>query len=846
MVPERDLIRDISDRIDRMSGASPTEVGRALLDAARRLQEHGHGPRAYPLFERHGRLDLGVAFAEACGDFRQAAAWAEQTGAWARAAELRLRADEPLPAAALFERAGDLPAAARAYEETAAHERAAELWERAGDPRRAADAWLRAMTRNGHGASPTEAAEACRHAGRLFTDLGEIDYAVRVLRWGGEHAAAARLLAQHGRHADAIRLFEEIGDMVSAAEVARRSGDVRHHHELLARRAEQDGRLLEAAAHYEESGDAFSAIRVYELAGAPEKAVRAAEAGELWESAAQLHERLGDYERAAACFRAAGREADAESVLRRAESREVSIRAHAEQAEYFGAAVAVLARARRGERDRYREAVDYLRRVSREHPDYMAARTMLGEVLAEMGEVSEALTALQELFVGVTPDARFVPAMYQYGRLLEREGYFAGARNAYRTIASFDASFRDVTLRLSRLRETDRNPSPSVAARIVPTPRDVPVVIAGPPAPARSVDGAPMPPFLTQDLALPRTTQTPVSPSRPSVAIPAASSDPLTGTVLRDRFRLERRIGRGAQATVYLARDQVLDREVAIKVLARDVDGNEETLARFLREARLAARVHHPSCVAIFDFGQERGITFIAMEYFRGRTIRELSRRGPIEPYVALRIARDVASALGAVHAAGIVHRDVKPTNIMVDRSARVRLTDFGVARFATDDSANGMMVGTMKYMAPEQARGQDADRRADIFSLGVVIWEMLAGRAPFGGTVDALIARVSKPPPELPPEIEVPDAVRELVRRAMQRRPGDRFPSIEPLIDALTASLAQLKATRPAKAPPAGPAPGPDTDPEPTAVVPSPAIAEAEDRPPGDVKRSPSSKPGT
>jgi serine/threonine-protein kinase len=812
-------MRDVSARLERLVGAPPAEVGRALMDAARRLADHGEAARAYPLFERHDRLDLGVQFAEASGDFRQAAHWAERAGAWARAAELRQRAREPLLAAALYERAGAIEAAARAYEDSAAHERAAALWERAGDRRRAAEAWLRAMTHNGHGASPTEAAEACRHAGRLFAELGDIDHAVRVLRWGGEHGVAARLLARYGRYGDAVRLFEEIGDLVSAAEVARVSGDVRHHHELLARRAEQDGRLLEAAAHYEEAGDAFSAIRVYELAGAPDRAARAAEQGELWDSAAQLHERLGDYDRAAACLRAAGREADAASVLRRAESREVSIQAQAAQAEYFGAAVAVLARARRGERERYREAVDFLRRVSRDHPDYMAARTMLGEVLAEMGEVPAALAALQELFVGVAPDARFVPAMYQYGRLLEREGYFAGARNAYRTVASFDPSYRDVELRLGRLRETDRpSPGGEVTGRPGPTPRGVPVVIAGPrppDPPARSDEAGGRVPVLTQDLLLPEPALTP-SPIRSDDVgrgpAPGASSqppplpregaggeapDPRVGIVLRDRFRLERRIGRGAQATVYLARDQVLDREVAIKVLAHDVDDSDETLARFLREARLAARVHHPSCVAIFDFGRERGTTFIAMEYFRGRTIRDLLRKGPLDPYLALRIGRDVASALAAVHAAGIVHRDVKPTNIMVDRSARVRLTDFGVARFATDDSANGMMVGTMKYMAPEQARGQDADRRADIFSLGVVIWEMLVGRAPFGGTLDALIARVSKPPPELPADVSVPNEVRVLLRRAMQRRPEQRFAAVEPFLDALNLGIAQVRAAR-------------------------------------------------
>ncbi|NJK89320.1 MAG: serine/threonine protein kinase, partial [Myxococcales bacterium] len=162
----------------------------------------------------------------------------------------------------------------------------------------------------------------------------------------------------------------------------------------------------------------------------------------------------------------------------------------------------------------------------------------------------------------------------------------------------------------------------------------------------------------------------------------------------------------------------------AVRALVDD----DRALARFLREARLAARVHHPSCVAIYDFGQERGLTFIAMEYFRGQTIRDLLRRGPIDSHLSLRIVRDVAAALGAVHAAGIIHRDIKPTNIMVDRGAHVRLTDFGVARFVSDEPSTGVMVGTMKYMAPEQARGKSVDRAPTSSR-----WESCSGRCSWG-----------------------------------------------------------------------------------------------------------------
>lgn len=273
------------------------------------------------------------------------------------------------------------------------------------------------------------------------------------------------------------------------------------------------------------------------------------------------------------------------------------------------------------------------------------------------------------------------------------------------------------------------------------------------------------------------------APRAPSVARAAE----LQGILLRERFRVERRIGRGAQAQVYLARDTVLDRPVAIKVLNDEVAAEPAALDRFLREARLAARIHHPACIAIFDFGQESGIAFMAMEYFRGRTLRDRMAESRLDPLRALRIAHAIAEALGAVHAAGIVHRDVKPTNVMVDELGSSKLTDFGVARAVGEETTSaGSMVGTMKYMSPEQARGKDADRRSDIFSLGVVLHEMLAGHAPFGGSLDALIRRVTQPPPELPREVLVPELVRNVVLRCMQRKPDGRYQSVIPLLEDL------------------------------------------------------------
>ena len=721
-------------------------------------------------------------------------------------AEARLQEGAPLLAAELFERAGEREAAASLFESHGDPIRAAQLHAELGHPARAADLLVNALVgSSGRRLSASATTRTCRKAGELYAHAGQVERAVQVLRWGGELEFAAKLLADTGRPAEAQRLFVEVGDLLAAADMAREAGDLATHHRLLARRAEQSGRLAEAAVHFEEAGEPYEAVRLFELAGDGAKAAEAAARGQLWDAASRLYERMGDLERAANCLRSAGRAEDAERLLRR--------RRPAAGEGALTEVVALLAQARAGRDDLYSPAIARLRAVPSSSPDFLAARTMLGEVLAERGETQEALTVLQELFLGIAPTPAHVPAGYQYGILLEREGYLAGARNAFRTVAAFEPGYRDVAQRLARLRETDRSTISSAPPGRGSSVVGRPMVFTGPdPGRSSSLGSVEMPAStgdfipesLTADLFLaPESASGPQAqvkrdPTQPVAPPPRRPSTPRRdepiGTILRDRFLLERRVGRGAQARVYLARDQVLDRPVAIKVLDEGLQPDDAALRRFLREARLAARVRHPNCISIYDFGQEAGLTFIAMEFFEGRTLRKWLEKGPLDVALALRIGRDVAAALSAVHEAGILHRDVKPTNVLIDAAAAVRLTDFGVARFVSDDSGQGMMVGTMRYMAPEQARGKETDARADVFSLGVVIFEMLNGKAPFGSTLDALIERVKRPPPELPADPHFGHELRTFLRRCLAIQPEERPSSMLEVIqtiDGLTARRA-------------------------------------------------------
>jgi eukaryotic-like serine/threonine-protein kinase len=257
-----------------------------------------------------------------------------------------------------------------------------------------------------------------------------------------------------------------------------------------------------------------------------------------------------------------------------------------------------------------------------------------------------------------------------------------------------------------------------------------------------------------------------------------------TTRVLNDRYEMEKTLGEGGMARVYRGTDRVLGRTVAIKVLAGKYAGDESFVTRFRREAQAAARLNHPHVVSVFDTGDDGDRHYIVMEYVEGETLGDLLRRqGRLPPDRAAAIAADVATALETAHETGLVHRDVKPGNVMLDRDGRVKVMDFGIARAAADDTLTqtGLVLGTASYLSPEQAQGMPVDARSDIYSLGCVLYEMLTGRPPFVADTPVSIAykhvnEEPRPPSEVEPS--VPPALDAAVMRALAKDPEDRFPT--------------------------------------------------------------------
>ena len=217
-------------------------------------------------------------------------------------------------------------------------------------------------------------------------------------------------------------------------------------------------------------------------------------------------------------------------------------------------------------------------------------------------------------------------------------------------------------------------------------------------------------------------------------------------TVFNGRYELHRQLARGGMADVFLARDLLLDRPVAVKVLFDEFSDDPNFVERFRREAQRAANLNHPNIVSVYDWGEERGTYFIVMEYVEGRSLAEIIRTGgPLHPDRAAEVASEVAAALGFAHRNGIVHRDVKPGNVLLAPNGHVKVADFGIARALAgaqnEITQAGIVMGTATYLSPEQAQGREVDPRSDLYALGVVLYEMLLGRPPFSGDTPVALA---------------------------------------------------------------------------------------------------------
>ena len=298
----------------------------------------------------------------------------------------------------------------------------------------------------------------------------------------------------------------------------------------------------------------------------------------------------------------------------------------------------------------------------------------------------------------------------------------------------------------------------------------------------------------------------------------AASNMPVAGAcdlparsrLLRGRYELDGVVGRGGMAEVYRARDIRLDRIVAIKTLRTDLARDQIFQARFRREAQSAASLNHPSIVAVYDTGEDMTsgvpVPYIVMEYVDGRTVRDLLQEGHrLLPERSLEITDGVLRALDYSHQAGIVHRDIKPGNVMVTRNGDIKVMDFGIARAMSDAQATmtqtAQVIGTAQYLSPEQARGERVDSRSDLYSTGCLLYELLTGRPPFTGDSPVAIAYQHVRENPVPPsrvDPDVPPWADAIVLKAMAKAPGDRYQTAADMRADLQRAASRIPAAAP------------------------------------------------
>jgi serine/threonine-protein kinase len=263
------------------------------------------------------------------------------------------------------------------------------------------------------------------------------------------------------------------------------------------------------------------------------------------------------------------------------------------------------------------------------------------------------------------------------------------------------------------------------------------------------------------------------------------------------RYRIQGVLGKGAMGLVYDGLDPTLERRVAIKTILTstlDEATAKHYSMRFKREVRAVARLNHPNIVQVYDFGTEGDLAYIVMEYIQGRELKDaFDAKERFELKAVFRLMGELLDALEFAHEAGIIHRDVKPANVMVDAAGRAKLTDFGVARFTDPDGDQaeatraGAMIGTPSYMSPEQIQGQPIDRRSDIFSAGILFYQLLTGQKPFEGTQWALAKKIVQDDPVWPCAlVQLPAAIDRVVARALAKAPEHRYQSARAFADAL------------------------------------------------------------
>jgi tRNA A-37 threonylcarbamoyl transferase component Bud32 len=504
--------------------------------------------------------------------------------------------------------------------------------------------------------------------------------------------------------------------------------------EVAAALFQQAGELIEAGESYLQAGQLEAAASCMRQAGETKRAAeiggRYYEGQGKWKEAGLAYEDAGNFRRAGDCF------SKAHEPELAAENYE---RAH----EYYGAGFAMV------HAKKWEAAVRLFQLLPEDHPHFNESRSLLGRSFFELKDYAHCAATLENHLLGQKVKKDNIDYFWMLALAYEQLGKLESSREVFLKIRSVDVAYRDVAQRLS-----------SVQSRI-------------------SMAGAGQGPAAISSMPTMATPR------------PEGGKSPVMSMVentLKNRYELEKELGRGGMGVVYKARDKQLDRPVALKYLGSLVDESEEYRQRFQREARAAAQVTHPNILSIYDIGVDEGSSYIAMEYIDGPNLNQyLKKKGRLSTREAVNYILQACSALEAIHRAGIVHRDIKPDNILIANGGLVKLMDFGLAKgYGQRLTASHVIMGTPCYMSPEQARGEDVDHRSDIYAMGLVLYELLLGETVFNSG-NVLQRQVTEMPPPPSERVEgIPALLDQIIMKCIAKNPDERIQTARELCEYL------------------------------------------------------------
>lgn len=666
---------------------------------------------------------------------------------------------EPLKKARDYGRLGEVYASVNNYKE------AAKWYKKAKQYSKAADAYAKAGQTVRAAKLLTKAGEF-EAAGDLYADKGKYIRAAKAYERAGKKPKAAEAYGAAGKVKEAVNQFSEYFEsardsadvQIEAAErcfkLLKESKGVKDADEetlrtlysAVAQRFEHAKRYADAAALYQLVGDLVRAAEVYVLDGKLEQAAQCYKAAGRQKDAARVsgrfyelkgrHKEAGlayqsaeEYLRAAECF------ARVKETVRAAECFEKG-------GAHFRAGLAYAHAAR------FEDAIRMLQQVKESAAEFDQSRGLLGRCFYQLHDYAHCAATLDNHLTGKRVESANAEYFYMLALAYEQLGKLDESRELLYKLRTVNVDFKDVNERIS-----------NISSRI--SMRDSGMIESGAP---KGGDGS----------------DEPVAKHKMQAV----------NNSIGKRYLLEREIGRGGMGEVYLAKDVELDRMVAIKFLGSLVDNSEEYRQRFVREAKAAARINHPNIVSIYDINATAGKAFLAMEFIEGTDLHTyVKNKGKLTQREAVNIIGQACMALAAIHEAGIVHRDIKPDNILISKGGLVKLTDFGLAK-AEDNRMTqaGTVLGTPSYMSPEQVLGEDVGPVSDIYSMGLVFHEALTGKTYFDDG-NVLKRQLEETPPK-PSEMAegVSEAVDRIVMKCIAKEAKERYPTAKELVQDLRA----------------------------------------------------------